>query len=390
MTIRLDALLLPSDAPPRHSNIKRNVLFFDSVSLIDPSDKSLINGRKITEQFNQFHIWEADRATFPRTENYEDGYREIIAHTRQLQTRGIVRILNSRQSPNVDLGINWTLYNSAISNDELVRAAVPDIGNDKPSISIPSCVLSGREIHGGNQRSKYALDCNSPFQIPHFDEAWSDLAHLRIGRAIKFLRLAYGKNISPLASDHINHHIVTALTQHSIPCATPSQSDESLANLSISLDVMDPQSLENVLNDMSWDEVIRLRREILPRISNLRIFLMNRVNAIYQGKRDLEIYRQEMLKTRLEFESMKESLAEEWGKLRIGATFKFGGISGASATGLTLLPSFNTWQEVTTLIVSSGLIAASSLTDEIKSLIPAHRKVRTHPLYFLDSICLHA
>lgn len=385
MTTRLDALLLPSDAPPKQSSIKRNVLFFDSVSLVDPSDESLINEGEIKEQFPGALVVWSKRAPFPRTENYEAEYEEIIAHTSHLQTKGIIRVLNSGLFPNVDPGISWVLYNSAISNDELVRAAVPDISNMKPSVLVPNGVLSGLGITMGGHRSKYELDCKPPFHIPNVDNAWSALAYLRLGRAIKFLRLAYGKNISPLVTDEINNHIVAELARRCIPTAAPLANEEALSNLSISLDVIDPQSLESILDDMSWDDVIRLRKEILPKLSQLRIFLMKRVNTLHLGKKDLEIYRQEMLRTKQEFEAMKESLAEEWEKLRIGALFKFGGVEGATTTGLTLLPSFGTWQELAVLIASSGLVAASSLTDEIKGLIPAYRKVKSHPLYFLDN-----
>lgn len=385
MTTRLDALLLPSDAPPKQSNIKRNVLFFDSVSLIDPSDKSLVNDREIEEQFPGALVVWSERAPFPRTENYETEYEEIIAHTGHLQTKGIIRVLNSKQFPNVDPGISWVLYNSAISNEELVRAAVPDIGNAKPSIVVPNGVMAGMGISMGGHRSKYELDCKPPSHIPNFDDAWSALAYLRLGRAIKFLRLAYGKNISPLATDGINRNIIEELAKRYIPAVTPSANDEALANLSIALDVIDPQSLEKILDDMSWDDVIRLRKEVLPKLSALRSFLMNKVNAVNRGKRDLDAYRQEMLRTRQEFDSMKESLAEEWEKLRIGATLKSGGGVGGTA-GLSLLPSFSTWFELSMLIASSGLLIATSLTDELKGLIPARRKVQSHPLYFLDSI----
>ncbi len=390
MTSRLDVLLLPGDAPPKHSNIKRNVLFFDSVSLVDPNDKSLVNDGEIAEQFPSALITWSERAPFPREENYADVYQEIISHTRALQTRGIVRVLDSRQFPGVDAGINWSLYHSAISNDELVHAAVPDICNDKPTVVIPSGVVSGCGISVGGYRSKYELECKPSFHIPHVDDAWSVLAHLRIGRAIKFLRLAYGRNISPLASDYVNQRIVTELSRNNLPNVAPCMSAEELADISISLEIAEPQVLESILNDMTWDDVSRLRKEILPKLSELRMFLMKRVSTVNQGGLDLEPYRQEMLKIRMEFEAMKETLVEEWEKLRIGATLKLGGTTGAAATGFTLLPSFHSWQELAMLIISSGLVATSALSSEIKSLIPAKRRVREHPLYFFDRIGLSA
>ena len=141
--------------------------------------------------------------------------------------------------------------------------------------------------------------------------------------------------------------------------------------------------LELELNEMSWDDLIKLRKETLPKVAGLRNYVLSNMNScIYH-----QISREEILESinrlREDFRKKQKEFAEEMEKLRISFVLKGGGTAGAMAIGMSLFPSLNgTWQEILFRIVGMGLVSISALTPEIKTLIPAHRKYRNHPLFF--------
>ncbi len=80
----LTALVLPADTPIRRSTLKRLVLYFDTVSLVDPSDRALLNEREIVETFPGpiSRIEWGEQVQFPRVLGYEQLTRPKSFHLR--------------------------------------------------------------------------------------------------------------------------------------------------------------------------------------------------------------------------------------------------------------------------------------------------------------------
>ena len=47
----IKSLILPGESPPSESQLKRQLLFFDSILIIHPDDRALINEGEIVEKF---------------------------------------------------------------------------------------------------------------------------------------------------------------------------------------------------------------------------------------------------------------------------------------------------------------------------------------------------
>ena len=83
---------------------------------------------------------------------------------------------------------------------------------------------------------------------------------------------------------------------------------------------------------------------------------------------------------------LHEQEAEAWESLRIGSILKAGGVVGSGTIGTIAIPSIVTLPNLLVGLVSLGLVSVGALTTEIQRLIPARRKVREHPLFFLEKL----
>lgn len=135
--------------------------------------------------------------------------------------------------------------------------------------------------------------------------AW---AAARTGRAIKAIRLASAEQAVPVAGDRVNQNISIALRAQAY--REPPSPDE-LATAAISLDAVDPQALELALADISWPELLRLRKEVLPQLSRLHT---NLKKAVWQAGRpqnlDISVYREELRPIRGQYMKTQHGLRE--------------------------------------------------------------------------------
>ena len=88
-SIRSDALIIPADAPISEVEVKKALLFFDSVTLPNPMDYALVNEGEIVEKFppNCTFTWTA-RNNFPRNTEYEEDMFHLINETKNIQKMG--------------------------------------------------------------------------------------------------------------------------------------------------------------------------------------------------------------------------------------------------------------------------------------------------------------
>lgn len=279
-----------------------------------------------------------------------------------------------------DAGNNFRIYNSAITEKNLLLQAIPDRTNGEIPVTIPDGMLAGGGIKKSGCKSKFELPVNSPCELDGVSNDWSALAYLRVGRTLKYMRRANLNGCFSIATDMVSHNICNTLssTENYISNTTPPNIEE-VSNYSISLDVVDIEELEKALSQMSWDDVIKLRREILPKVAVFRNHIVKKLRPLRKGYITQDDASKVILGIRSEFEILQEDLAAEWEKIRIATVVRGGG----SAGGISLIPSLTgTWEEILIRVIAGGLVAASIISPRIESLIPASRKLRSHPLYF--------
>ena len=333
----------------------------------------------------------SDYALYPRSDGYSEEFGYILRDTQKLQRRGIFRVLRPYAKNSNDAGVNFMLYNSAISDSGLVKRAIPDfISTCKPKISIPNGMVTGGGLTQSGYRSKYELNVKAPCKIEKIDDSWQTLAYLRTGRILKAMRRSYLEGMFPIAFDETSQNIFSIIAERFLftDNYVDSSFHEGVANSSISLDVIDPVELEMAVDNMSWDDVLQIRKEILPVVASFRDYVLKKISVISNNHySDSELIRKEIIQLKMDFENKREEVIMQWEKLRIASILKFGGVVGAGKVGLSLLP-INTisFSNLLINIVSGGLIGMATLKPEIQGLIIAKSNLRKHPLFFFNSL----
>lgn len=394
MSDRVDALILPGDEPIKDVTLKKHLLFFDSLTLANPADESLINEGDIVEEFPECTLTWAARNSFPRATNYVDDFNLLLEETKHFQDRGLIRLTNKKPSINLDPGMDFSIWHTAVGEKDLVEAAIPDFArNEQPPLQ-KATYMYGAVIGINGRTSKYSLDGVIPrYTIEGIDERWSIYSHLRLGRFLKFLRKANALGLVPISNDEANSSLLNAVaskTNSLIPNKI-NYSNEQLATLAFSLDVFEADSLNKVLIDMTWRDVEQLRKITLPGISNLRQHVIKSARKLRTSNlSDIETYTNLITVLNSDYENKKEKVAEEWEKLRIASIAKIGGVVGISSaaeiTGLAVTAIINPWEAVLMKVLCGTLVASAAISTELKSLLPAKRAVKQHPLYFTENI----
>lgn len=393
MTVRIDALVLPGDEPIDPITLKKHLLFFDSLTLANPADAALINSGDVVEKFPDMTlIWES-RNQFPRSKDFVEKLDLLLKETSTFQNRGILKLTPKTPSPNLDPGVDHTIWHSAIADEVLVKAAVPDCHSFiKPPLGIEGYIYNLVAAQGG-YKSKYSLDWVKPsYKIDGIDEAWSYFAHLRLARFLKFIRKAHGQGLVPISNDAANSSMLNSVSRtQSLFTEKFNDDPEQIATLAFSMDVFEPESLNKVLVEMSWKDIERLRKETLPSINVLREHVIISAKKMKNSNlSDLNMYRDIVTKLNADYENKREKVAEEWEKLRIAAIAKFGGVIGTGGivqiSGLIGTTMANPWADILFKVLCGSLIATAGVSAELKTLLPAKNALKQHPLYFTESI----
>lgn len=397
MVERADALIIPADNFANDAALKKMVLFFDSVTLVNSSDSALVNEFEVREKFEGMEVAWSARNPFPRSESFSDEMQRLLSETLSFQSRRIIRLTPATPMSSLDAGMNYSLWHSAIANKDLVTAAAPDrFTNPKPTLGI-SGYMRGGTISVGNARSKYEITETKPSVVlENVDEDWTLYAHLRLGRALKFLRQSHALGLSPIALDLPNQQILKASSEFdTLIVRNQSETPAVLHNqVNFDFDIFEPEEFNNHLNDMTWSDVQQLRRHVLPGMNGLRTYLRRSIRLKgLASTAGVEAYNKELVKLLSEYRVAKEKLTTDWEKLRVGTVTKIGAGVGAgvglgavgASTGLIGTIVGAPWVDLLVTIFASGLIGAGHLTSELQNLIPARRVVKQHPLYFTDN-----
>ncbi|HZF51972.1 MAG TPA: hypothetical protein VE093_25140 [Polyangiaceae bacterium] len=378
------ALILPADTPPRRTSIKRQLLFFDSVLLIDPeTDFAVLNSGEITETFPNGRVirW-GEYGSYSRSLDYVEEHRLLFAETHKLQTQGKIRILKPPAPTVMDPKFNWLSSVAASHEEALVLAALPDYKQGthayyrKYSGWYNAMVLSDTNYES---KHKWMLSAHH-HEMQGIDIEWNQIGWVRLGRALKSLRRAGIEGAAPLALDKVNQNICLALGSKAYH-QPPSASD--LATQVIALDAVDPLQLDEQLAEMSWDEVVRLRKEVLPHVAKLRKILEDSVVAARKPQNaNMEAYSRALAEIKEKHKKATSEVREAWSRL------KFKTIDAGLATttgGLSTIAPPGGWATVLLGIAGTfiGKMIQGTAAD-LHKLVLASRAAKQSPLFFFD------
>lgn len=383
-----DAFVLVGDEPVSSQKLKRLLLTHKRVYFSDISDEAIVNEKEVIERFPGLNggvqvVWSA-RGHYPRVGSYREMYFDSLNGADMFMSRSLLTPIASRNVRTIDPGIYWMSHSSALSNEELLTAASVDATSQDPSLLLKDTVICGLEVSISGFKSKYAVGYKPPKDLDNVSRGWNSIARLRVGRALKSVRIAQALGASPVAIDRINSEILYAMMKQTFPFPF---NKEILMDFAIETTIIDNDMLESALSCLSWKEIAKIRREILPATSKTREYLFKETNKFAESEcPTTEDYIKSLERFKGEFAALRDKELEAWEALRIGSVFKSAGFVGALSLGTVAIPSLTSFPTLLTTLISAGLVSSSALTPELKQLIPARSRVRKHPLYLIEKL----
>lgn len=381
----IKALLIPGDVPPTLSSIKRQLLFFDSLLVPTPEDSAILNKNDVSETFpnGQTLRW-GELCPYPRSFSYDDQYRLLRADAERATRTGKLQFVRLAARSPEDATQNWVAALAALKSDSLVRAALPDhqVGTSPIYLRTGSwyntVVLAAT---GFESKYQWMTQLDSAPAIP-IDEEWRRVALGRLGRALKVIRRASMDNAIPLAVDPTNRSICLALGAQAyggIP--TPQQ----LADVAVALDTVDPAALDAALESMTWDDVFRLRKEILPSVAKLRGLIVASVRAAAKPQNaDLKAYLEALAEIKGTYRKTQDELSASWRNMGF-RTLEV--VASAVASGLTVfVPSADWTRRLTDAAIVIVAKALGGAGADIRTIMRAGRARKAAPLFAFDQV----
>lgn len=380
------ALLIPGDVPPSESTLKRQLLFFDLLLLPDPGDAAILNNKEIQETFPDGRTlkWGAI-GPYPRSVAYDDQYRFLRARAALAVNRGKVQFVPIVASSPEEASKTWVSAAAALKKEALVRAALPDHSPDVEAAAVLNSNIGGNMVVVGTtthaSRYLWLTEVDAQPVIP-LDELWRRVAMGRLSRVMKTIARAIRIGAVPLAADATNNNICLALGAQAYgELPTPGQ----LASAAIALDTVDPLALNTALDTMSWSEVFRARKEILPAVAKLRGMLVDSVRMANKPQNaSIDPYLAALKQMKDGYQRAEADVSAAWRKIGIRT---LEAVAGAVPAGLAVVATNPLWV-VPLAVVAGGLIlkAAQGSIGEADAIRRGNKSLSASPLFAFDSL----
>ncbi|EGQ7940981.1 hypothetical protein KY858_004274 [Vibrio vulnificus] len=374
--------VMTGDKPITENKLKRLVVQHQSVWFSHIEDKAIVNDKEVVEDFGSMSVGWAARGHYPRVDGYEELYHDVMKGVGALVNRRIVNPIHSFDIKTIEPGSYWVAHNSALSKESLVRSAALDATNSKSPFKLPNTLISGGGIAPSGAKSKYEVEYKPGITFDDINDDWLMIANLRVGRALKAMRMAQALGATPIAIDAVNTNISMDFLKSN---SSVYKQHNSIIDFSLEYSVIDNDKLEQALEGASWNDVIHIRKQTLPVLVQTKNLLSKKMRNMgrYDNKSPEELL-QLITNLQREFLNLKEKESEAWEALRIGSVLKTGGAVGTWALGSSIIPTTMGITESILSLLATGLIASSTMKDELLAIVPAKRKLKEHPLFILD------
>ena len=386
-------LLIPDDASPNTLQIRRLLLNFGSLLVIDPSDRYLHHEGEVHDE-GGYHIksgrfpnrgyisstW-PNKVRIPRSEDHKDKLYELVQSDPALLEKSIVNLVHARKNARVNHFLNWHQTRAMAANRDVVETAVSDGTSEEETVTD---LIGEADWHIGpviDQYSRFWTPNRQTAQPRLVHPRWVHIAEGRIARFIKAQQLAFASGAVPVAISEINTGIANqqhALYAEKVPM--------DARGISLEFSVFDEENLCDLLNDCSWKEYYKIREKVLPLVSKLKARTLSAAKSHLDTKSRRFDVLNEVGTIQTEVDLLREEYADKLERLRIGSIINLGRAAGGG-TLFSSLPAIPiTVSGYITTIASASLVAMAAVKDELADYAPARRRLIGHPLYQLQKI----
>ncbi|HBA6439519.1 TPA: hypothetical protein J2F82_003710 [Escherichia coli] len=368
------AFIVTHDHPPSLSNLKRLSLMNDVVYFSDLRDLALICDDETSSVDNGVTFKMGETAPYPRYSEYESIFTENLNHSEQMINERILFPINTLSINNYTPALHWIAYQSAIKDKELVRSASEEI----PGVSLIDGFYSPFGVATSQGHSNHWYQLEQTENIEGMSRSTQILSQVRVGRALKSLSMASSLGANPVVLDDINSKVIGRLL-----LGNNSLLDvDTYVNSAIEHELLDIPLLEKELEDVPWQDILKMRRETLPAINKTRRFLIDSSRALFpfNSATPREI-QNKAIELRNEYWKLKIEENIKWTQLGLSTAIS----TGVGVAGVTVTVGAGLFGLLAALIPTAGMVLLKEQIPNIMDIVKLRRERNSNSLIQIDS-----
>ena len=389
-----ESLIAPSENPTSLLEIKRALLTYDKVKIVDPNDRDVIPSSTYMSIIGMPLISMDMGAIRPmgKSLGYDDIFEKIVASCNPAFQQGLIEVVSTYNieetkgqltigavpTGGYPLNIQFVfwLYRNMAQDQGFLNAAIL---NSKQSLLGQIDISNDLSIKGMGDGG-----INSIPALPMIDysglttdqqEFLTPIARARIASMIKYAGYCEMKNLVPVFPNDIYGNIVAKLLMNAHSVLSSVEEDTYWLKRSRILELCHEEFLENsILDSLSIEEVMKLRSKAWGVQAEARESLFESIGDIALDIDSEDKFEAQALKLIGEYRKNSESLVRERENLHFEIKCDIGKATLGTGVGLAGLLS-----QLQSPLVSMGLTLAAGgmwAFDKSKEYVPALREIK--------------
>lgn len=391
-----ECLIVPSETPNSLLEIKRALLTYDKVRLVDPGDRDVMPSNAFMSTIIGVPLFGMSMGPvrpMGKILGYDAIFEKIIENCKMAISQGLLEVISTYDIPatqgNFTIGgvptggyplntqfVFWLYRNMSQDQDFLAQA----ISGNKKKLLESSELTEGLALKGvgdGGINNIPALPLIDGIDLLQEQaECLTNIARARIASMIKYAGFCEKKNLVPVFNGTVYGHIVAKLLNNAHSVLDDIEEDPYWFKRNRVLELCHEEFLdEEVLKSMSIKQVIKLRTKAWGKQAQARESLFSSISKIAVKVDNQRLFEDKTRELIGKYRKDSESLINERQNLHFKIKCEMGKATLGGGTALIGLLS-----QLSSPLASMGLTLAAGgiwVFDKSKEYVPALRQLKS-------------
>jgi hypothetical protein len=382
-----EALLVPSEIPTTLREIKRALLTYDKVILVDPSDRELFPRNAFLTAVMGFPAFGMDTGPvrpMGKAIGYDERFERTLDYCQDAVSQDLIKVISTYDAPNVgsitiggvplggyplDPSTVYQLYRGLASSQDFLSASLRGDTENLRAQLVSTDGLAMAGIADGSLNDGPSLPIAEIVAQSDSAEQLTQIARSRLGALVKYMGFCESKNVIPVLGTLAYRNVLSLLLSRTKIFIAAGDQDGSYLRRSRVLDLAHEEFLvDERLDKLTVNEVIKLRTSAWGKQAIARERLFQSVFEIAESKLPDSTFLDQAAEQIREYRKVSETLIRERESLKMAIKCDLG--KGSLLSGVALVGLVS---QIESPIQSVGLTLAAGgvwALDRAKEYVP--------------------
>ena len=392
-----ESLVVPSESPTSIREIKRALLAYDKVYLVDPSDRDLIPGSTYMAAATGipfFSLPVKSVRLMGKTIGYDDVFERIVDQCLSAINQDLIEVISTYdQSETQDMVIGSVqiggfpldpssvlyLYRGICENQSILSSALD--AHEMRQLFERSDLLEDLAIAGvadGTMNNTPPLQPIDNHAIPEeHRENLSLVARARIASLVKYSCYCEMKNLVPVFPSNIYGNMITKLLSNTREVLSLVEDDQYWLNRNRVLDICHEEFMvDEMLDSLSIDQVLKLRTSVWGEHAVERERLFETITSIAQECPNNQQFLTAVRGEVSEYAKLSKALERERSALHFNVKCNLATTALGAGSTPELIGQLSQYQSPLASIATTLAIGGTWAIHMVKEFVPALKQIK--------------